>query len=122
MSPPASPLMSGPPVAIHVDENAKPTGKKRLSLTYFRKKLLVSSRRYLILGLPDGVIASSLGANQLIPRTVDLSPLNMHCQRETFSSELTFHIARRIPGNTWKTVCHTWNGYHSVPIRDSGNH
>ena len=51
-------------------------------------------------------------------RTVDLSPLNKHCQRETFAAESPFHIARRIPGNTWKTVCDAWNGYHSVPLRE----
>ena len=37
-------------------------------------------------------------------RTVDLSPLNKHCARETFSSESPFHLARRMPGESWKTV------------------
>jgi len=52
-------------------------------------------------------------------RTVDLSPLNKHCQRETHNSESPFHLARRIPRNTWKTVTDAWNGYHSVPLRKS---
>ena len=52
-------------------------------------------------------------------RTVDLSPLNKFCQRETFATESPFHLARCIPGDTWKTVTDSWNGYHSVPLRVS---
>ena len=48
-------------------------------------------------------------------RTVDLSPLNKHCKRETFLTESPFHLARRVPKGTWKTVSDVWNGYHSVP-------
>jgi len=55
-------------------------------------------------------------------RTVDLSPLNKYCKRETFASESPFHMARRVPGNTWKTVTDAWNGYHSVPLRESDRH
>ena len=50
-------------------------------------------------------------------RTVDLSPLNKFCKRETHS-ESPFHLARRIPRDTWKTVTDAWNGFHSVPLRD----
>ena len=55
-------------------------------------------------------------------RTVDLSPLNKFCKRETFSAEAPFPLARRIPGKTWKTVTDAWNGYHSVPLRASDKH
>ena len=55
-------------------------------------------------------------------RTVDLSPLNKYCDRETFASESPFHLARKIPKNTWKTVTGAWNGYHSVPLRKSDRH
>jgi len=51
-------------------------------------------------------------------RTVDLSPLNKHCKRETHNAESPFHLARRIPHKTWKTVTDAWNGFHSVPLRD----
>ena len=30
-------------------------------------------------------------------RTVDLSPLNKHCKRETFAAESPFRLARHIP-------------------------
>lgn len=52
-------------------------------------------------------------------RTVDLLPLNKYCQRETFAMESPFHLARRIPKNTRKTVTDAWNGYHSIPLRSS---
>lgn len=36
--------------------------------------------------------------------------------------ESPFHLARRIPKDTWKTVTDAWNGYHSVPLRESDRH
>ena len=36
--------------------------------------------------------------------------------------ESPFQLARRIPKDTWKTVTDAWNGYHSVPLRDSDRH
>ena len=55
-------------------------------------------------------------------RTVDLSPLNKFCKRETFTTETPFHLARCIPKDTCKTVTDAWNGYHSVPLRQSDRH
>ena len=55
-------------------------------------------------------------------RTVDLSQLNKFCKRETHAFEAPFHLARRVPRNTWKTVTDAWNGYHSVPLQDSDRH
>ena len=52
-------------------------------------------------------------------RTVDLSPLNKHCKRETFPSESPFQIARRIPKETWKTVTDAWNGFHGMLLQES---
>ena len=37
-------------------------------------------------------------------RTVDLSPLNKFCKRETHAFEAPFHLACRVPRNKWKTV------------------
>ena len=36
--------------------------------------------------------------------------------------ESPFHLARRIPKDTWKTVTDARNGYHSVPLRESDRH
>ena len=55
-------------------------------------------------------------------RTVDLSPLNKHCKRKTFSSESPFQIARRVPGDTWKTVTDAWNGFHGMVLREEDRH
>ena len=55
-------------------------------------------------------------------RTVDLSPLNRHCKRETHNSESPFHVARRVPAHNWKTVTDAWNEYHSVPLKESDRH
>ena len=55
-------------------------------------------------------------------RTVDISPLDKHCKREIFPTESLFHLAKRMPKGTWKTVSDAWNGYHSVPLRQSDRH
>ena len=55
-------------------------------------------------------------------RTVNLSPLNKFCQRETFGTESPFNLVRRIPPNTWKTVTDASNGNHSVPLRPEDQH
>ena len=55
-------------------------------------------------------------------RIVNLSALNKHCQRETHNAESPFHLARRIPHNTWKMVTDACNGYHSVPLQESDCH
>ena len=55
-------------------------------------------------------------------RTVDLSPLNRHCLRETHGVRSPFQLARSVPPSTWKTVTDAWNGYHSVPIRAEDRH
>ena len=55
-------------------------------------------------------------------RTVDLSPLNKFCRRETFASKTLFKLARHVLSNTWKSVTDAWNGYHSVPLRESDRH
>ena len=33
-----------------------------------------------------------------------------------------FHLTRRVPKDTWKTVTDAWNGYHSVPLCTSDLH
>lgn len=55
-------------------------------------------------------------------RTVDLSPLNPHCLRETHHVKSPFHQAKSVPPDTWKTVIDAWNGFHSVPIAPEDRH
>ena len=55
-------------------------------------------------------------------RTVDLSPLNTFCLRETHHVQPPFKQAKKVPSNSWKSVTDVWNGYHSVPIRSQDRH
>ena len=131
----ALPCMEGPPIEIHVDPSAEP----RACHTAAGVPLHWQQRVH-----EDLLRDEALGVIERVPygepvtwchrmvvtrkhdgsprRTVDLSPLNKFCQRETFATESPFQLARRIPGNTWKTVTDAWNGYHSVPLRDSDRH
>ena len=55
-------------------------------------------------------------------RTVDLSPLNKFCKRETHVTVPPFRQARLVPAMTWKTVTDAWSGYHSALIREEDRH
>jgi len=129
------PSMSGPPVEIHLKDGVTPTAVHKPSPIPIHWQDQVYS---------DLLRDEALGVIEKVPygepvqwchrmvvtrkhdgtprRTVDLSPLNKHCQRETFANDSPFHLARRLPKGTWKTVCDAWNGYHSVPLRESDRH
>ena len=131
----ALPNMEGPPIEIHVD----PTATPKACHTPASVPLHWQQRVY-----EDLLRDEALGVIERVPygepvtwchrmvitrkhdgsprRTVDLSPLNKFCKRETFATETPFHLARRIPKDTWKTVTDAWNGYHSVPLRQSDRH
>ena len=131
----ALPCMQGPAVEIHVDPAATPKAchtpanvplhwQQRVHADLLRDEALGVIER-----VPYGepvtwchrmVITRKHDGSPR--RTVDLSPLNRFCQRETFAMESPFHLARRIPKDTWKTVTDAWNGYHSVSQRPSDRH
>ena len=127
--------MSGPPIEIHLDDNATP----RVCHTaipiplHWQKQVLDDILRDEALGViekvPYGVPVTWCHRMVITRkhdgsprRTVDLSPLNRFCRREAHSGESPFLLARRVPGSTWKTVSDAWNGYHSVPLRESDRH
>ena len=127
--------MSGPPMEIRIDDKASP----KVYNTPATVPLHWQDRVY-----EDLLRDEALGVIERVPigvpvtwchrmvvtrkhdgtprRTVDLSPLNKFCTRETFPAEAPFHLARRVPGQTWKSVTDAWNGYHSVPLRESDRH
>ena len=124
--------MAGPPVEIHVDGDAKPKACHKAATVplHWQKRVKEDLKQDVALGIlekvPYGVpvtwchrMVVTRKHNGAPRRTVDLSPLNRFCKRETFSSESPFHLARRIPQDTWKTVTDAWNGYHSVPLKRS---
>ena len=129
------PSMAGPPIEIHLDDNATPKAchtPASLPLHWqdrVRADLLRDEALGVIEKVPYGEPVS--WCHRMVVtrkhdgsprRTVDLSPLNKHCKRETFATESPFHMARRIPKETWKTVTDAWNGYHSSPLRESDRH
>ena len=129
------PAMTGPPIEMHVDETAKPKACHTATPVALHwqdqvhKDLLRDEALGVIEKVPYGepvtwchrmvVTRKHDGSPR---RTVDLSPLNKFCRRETFSAEAPFPLARRVPGKTWKTVMDAWNGYHSVPLREEDRH
>ena len=126
------PCMTGPPIEIHIDESATPkTCHTPAPIPIHwqeevKNNLLQDVALGVIEEVPYGepvqwchrmvVTRKHDGSPR---RTVDLSPLNRYCKRETFPAESPFRTARRIPGKSWKTVTDAWNGYHSVPLRES---
>ena len=134
---PHAPLqeMDGPPLEIHVGDSAVPKAHDTpfpISL-HWQQPVYEEIKRDEALGILEPVPygAPSPWCHRMVVtrkhdgtprRTVDLSPLNKYCRRETHSGESPFHLARRIPGNCWKTVTDAWNGYHSVPLRESDRH
>ena len=124
--------MEGPPVEIHVDPSAPPKACHTPATVpiHWQQRVYDDLLRDEALGVIERVPygePTSWCHRMVITRkhdgsprrTVDLSPLNKYCKRETFAMEPPFHLARRIPKHTWKTVTDAWNGYHSVPLRQS---
>jgi len=64
----------------------------------------------------------TLKADSSPRRTVDLSPLNSYCLRETHYVQPLFQQAKAVPRNTWKTVTDASNGFHSVSIQEDDRH
>lgn len=129
------PVMDGPPVEIHLDEAAIPRACHTAAPipVHWQKKVYEDLLRDEALGVIERVPYGepATWCHRMVVtrkhdgtprRTVDLSPLNRFCKREPFAAESPFHLARRIPGNTWKTVTDAWNGYHSAPLRESDRH
>lgn len=131
----ALPCKSGPPVEIHVDPTAVPNAchtPANIPIHWQGKvydDLLRDEALGVVERVPYGepvtwchrmvVTRKHDGSHR---RTVDLSPLNKFCQRETFATDSPFQLARRIPKDMWKTVTDAWNGYHSVPLRQADRH
>ena len=129
------PCMTGPPVEIHLEDGVIPRTVHTAAPVsiHWQEQVLSDLKRDEALGvierIPYGEPVSwchrmvvTRKHNGTPRRTVDLSPLNKPCKRETFPTESPFHLARRVPKGTWKTVSDAWNGYHSVPLRQSDRH
>ena len=111
------PTMTGSPVEIHLKDVAKPVAYHKESSIplHWQERVHMDLKRDEALGVIERVpfgepaewchrMVMTRKEDGSPRRTVNLSPLNRHCKRETHSSESPIHLARRIPQNTWKTV------------------
>ena len=127
--------MAGPPIEIHVSPSAKPRAFHTLASIplHWQQQVHADLLRDEALGILEKVphgeptqwchrMVITRKHDGTPRRTVDLSPLNKFCRRETFASETPFKLACRVPSNTWKSVTDAWNGCHSVPLRESDRH
>ena len=123
------PLMTGPPLKIHVNKNIKPHAVHTPIPVPINWKKSVKDgldrdeRLGVIEKVPWGTpttwcsrmvtVAKKDGTPR---RTVDLQPLNAASVRQTHHTPSPFNQATSIPPHKKKTVCDAWNGYHSVAI------
>ena len=127
--------MTDRPVEIHLEDGVIPRGVHTAAPVpiHWQEQVLSYLKRDEALGVIERIpydepvswchrMVVTRKHNGTPRRTVDLSPLNTHCKRETFPTESSIHLARRVPKGTWKTVSDAWNGYHSVPLRQSDHH
>lgn len=129
------PMMTGPPMRLMIDPNAKPV------VYHTPIPVPIHWQDEVKAGLDQDV---RLGVIEPVPvgtpvtwchrmvicakksgkprRTVDLQPLNRYATRETHHTQSPFHQARSIPPHTRKTVFDAWNGYHSIPLHEDDRH
>ena len=129
------PGMSGSEIRLHVNPNATPSAiHKPIPVPlHWQEEVEQQIKDDVALGVLEEVPMGepSEWCHRMVlarkadgkPRgTVDLSPLNKHCLRETHHVQPPFQQAKSIPPMTWKTVTDAWNGYHSVPIHPDDRH
>ena len=129
------PCMSGPPIEIHLKQGTSPKAVHTPATIpvhwqeRVHKDLLRDEALGVIERVPYGEAVT--WCHRMVVtrkhdgtprRTVDLYALNTNCARAPFFSDSPFHMARRVPGKSWKTMTDAWNGYHSVPLRESDKH
>ena len=121
---PRQPLPCMYEVQIHLDENAKPKASHTPApIPIHWQEQVHANLLHVIEWVPYGepvdwyhrmVITRKDDGSPT--RTVDLSPLNKHCKRETFFSQSSFQVACKIPNNTCKIITDAWNGYHGMVL------
>lgn len=129
------PGMAGPSIRLHVQPDAKPSAVHTPATVplHWQEEVKDQLDADVALGVIEKVpigepsawchrMVLARRADGKPRRTVDLSPLNAHCLRETHHVQAPFKQAKAIPSNTWKTVTDAWNGFHSVPIHCDDRH
>ena len=129
------PEMDGPPISLHVSDDARPVKHNTPASIplHWQDKVKEDLERDVRMGVlervPYGEIPDWVHRLVVVRkkdggprRTADMSPLNKFCVRETHPTKSPFHLARSVPGSSYKTVFDAWNGFHSVPIRQEDRH
>ena len=125
------PLMSGPPMDLKIDSEAKPVARHTpntvpINLQEATKASLDKDVRLgVIRPVPANTPTKWCHAMAVVPkrdgtvrRTGDFQELNKYALRDTHHTPSPFHLARAVPHNVKKTTCDAWNGYNSVPITE----
>ena len=129
------PDMKGPPMKVHIAENATPYVTRRPTKVpiHWRDEVVKQLEQDIALGVLERVppgVADTWLHNMVITgkgtdkdgkdlgprRTIDLQPLNKHATRETHHVVPPAQQVRRIPKDQVMTCFDAWNGYHSIPI------
>ena len=129
------PMMSGPPMSLLIDEEAKPVAHHTPIPVpiYWQEQVKAGLDQDVQLGViepvPIGtpvswchrmvVCAKKSGKPR---RTVDFQALNRHATRETHHTQSPFHQARKVPHNMRKSTFDAWNGYHSIALDPADRH
>ena len=129
------PMMSGPPMALQIDESAEPVAHYTPIPVPFhwQEKVKSDLDRDVLLGVLEKVpigepvtwchrMVVCAKKNGDPRRTVDFQALNACATRETHHTQAPFHQVRSVPNHVKKTVTDAWNGYHSVPLREEDRH
>ena len=129
------PLMSGEPLKLYIDPDAKPVAVHKPAVVpiHWQDKVRADLERDVALGVLEKVepntpvtwcsrMVVTAKADGTPRRTVDLQQLNKCSVRQTHHTPTPFKLAEQIPQGTKKTVTDAWNGYHSVPLCEDDKH
>ena len=125
--------MDGPPLEIHLQDNAVPRHVSTPATIplHWQERVKKDIDNDVKMGVIEPVTEPSEWCQRMVcvrkhdgtpRRTVDLQPLNKFCKREPWVTNTPSKQARSVPKGAWKTVTDAWNGYHSVPLRESDRH
>ena len=129
------PMMTGPPISIHIDLATKPMAVHAPTLIHIHWNEEV--KQQLDADVALGVIKKvepktpttwchcaiwvrKLDGNPR--RVVNFQSLNRHCFCDTHHTVSPFQQAHEISRNTYCSVTDAWNGYHLVPVREEDRH
>ena len=127
------PVMTEPPLEIHLDPSASPRYVSTPSAVplHWQEKVKADIDRDVRMGVIDPVTDPSQWCHRMVVvrkhdgkprRCVDLQLLNKHCQCEEWVTTTSSKQARSVLRHTFKTVTDAWNRYHSVPLRECNRH